>query len=349
MAEPASSDLAASSAGPSYVPHLLARSGHTASFFGLVKLPVRLSGGEREKIPLDDGGSLVLHWWSTARLPVRSARPIVLLVHGINNSSDTPYLQYAMRHLEQSGLVAATANMRGHGHDNPITTNRFYTARADDDLRAVCEHIRRTRAPPALYAVGFSMGANQLLCFLGGGGGNALVDAAVAISCPFDLARGNEYLHHGGAVPRLYGLLIAQPLKLLLWHARHHLPLSAAQIRAGLASTSLEEFDEAVQVPLLGLRDVAEYYEVSSCCAHLAAIDVPLLVVHARDDPLIPGWLFESVAGAALRANPHATVVTTEHGGHIGWLAGKTPIHESWTDRLCSRFFERQGVARAKL
>ena len=36
--------------------------------------------------------------------------------------------------------------------------------------------------------------------------------------------------------------------------------------------------------------------------------------------------------------------------GQVGWLAGRTPVRESWTDRLCARFFERQqGGARAKL
>ena len=100
-------EIAASSAGPTYLPQPLSRNGHVASFFGYVKLPVRLAGGERERIPCSDGGSVVLHWWSVARSPVRAEQPIVLLVPGINNHSDTPYLQYQMRHLEEQGFMAA--------------------------------------------------------------------------------------------------------------------------------------------------------------------------------------------------------------------------------------------------
>jgi predicted alpha/beta-fold hydrolase len=64
--------------------------GHIASFFGYCKLPVRLGGGVREIVPLQDGGRLMLHWWSG--LPTSVARPVVMLIPGINNSSSTPYL-----------------------------------------------------------------------------------------------------------------------------------------------------------------------------------------------------------------------------------------------------------------
>ena len=154
--------------GPTYRPHLVSRSGHTASFFGYVKLPVRLSGGQNERVRLADGGAVLLHWWSARHLPTRSIKPVVLLVHGseprdssnrlhwclcasllvisccarlhaVNNSSSTPYIQYLMSHLEESGFEAVCVNMRGHGHGNPICSARLYQARADDDLRRVCE------------------------------------------------------------------------------------------------------------------------------------------------------------------------------------------------------------------
>lgn len=110
--------------GPTYKPHLLSRSGHSASLLGFVKVPVRLHGGQFERLPLADGGTLTLHWWAEARVPRRTTKPVVLILHGINNSSSTPYIQYIMRHLEQTGFESVCLNMRGHGKGNPIRSAR---------------------------------------------------------------------------------------------------------------------------------------------------------------------------------------------------------------------------------
>ena len=143
--------LAASSVAPTYVPQLFSYNGHTASFFGLVKLPLRIMGGMRERVALGDGGSVMLHWWSVHRSPCRMDAPVVLIIHGINNTSDTPYMQYLASSLEEKGFVACAVNMRGHGRGNTICSGRLYTARADDDLQLVCEpHSAHAGAPTAL-------------------------------------------------------------------------------------------------------------------------------------------------------------------------------------------------------
>mmetsp|Transcript_7453 Transcript_7453/g.16329 ORF Transcript_7453/g.16329 Transcript_7453/m.16329 type:complete len:423 (-) Transcript_7453:148-1416(-) len=326
-------ELAATSAAPSYVPAPWSWSGHVSSFFGFVKLPVRLFGGQRERLHTADGGTVVLHWWA-AQTPENAAHPVVLLVHGINNSSTTPYLQYMARHLEENGLRAVVVNMRGHG-GNVILSNRLYTARADDDLRLACEHIHRTVSPPFLFAIGFSMGANQLLAFLGSDpeASRKLVDAAISISCPFDLSQLRFHFQHGSA--KVYGFLIAQALKPMLLHGRRALQLSARQVLRGLLASSVEEFDAVVQVPLLGLKDVEEYYASSSCVHQLPKITTPLLVVHAWDDPLIPPHILPR---RQLESMPNVSLVTTEQGGHIGWHIGPTPFTRSWTERLCTKY-----------
>ena len=57
----------------------------------------------------------------------------------------------------------------------------------------------------------------------------------------------------------------------------------------------------------------------------------PLLVVHARDDPVVPVW---SLPLAAMASNPHIVTAITRHGGHIGYTAGATPLLGAWTDRV---------------
>lgn len=345
--------MRALSLGPTYTAHPL-MCGYLASASPALRWPLRRSGGERERIAMRDGASAVLHWWSATHSPIRfSERPVVLVVHGITASSDAPAMQYLMRHLEETGFVAVTVNMRGHGLDNPVSAgDTIYGYRMDEDLVVVCEHIRRTRRPPSLYAIGFSVGANQLVCFLGNGG-CSLVDAAVSISNPFDFTAIQKLFRHG--IPRVVGIGFARTLKHILQIARHHLvgdglPLSDSQLNEALSCLDVETFDRIVQVPLHGFGDVNEYYVWCSSLHAIPRITIPLLVIHGRDDPLIPVHAFEAARDAA-RDNPNVFVVATEQGGHMGWSSSHAFSGHSWADGVSARFlkgvFERTQTRRA--
>jgi len=272
---------------------------------------------------------------------MRSEKPVVLILHGINNSSRTPYIQYIMRHLDASGFESVCVNMRGHGSGNDLCSSRMYTARMDDDIATAVQHIQLTRQPPALYAVGFSLGANQLLCFLEHSPTANLIRAAVSVSNPFDLSQVKEHFSTG--VSRLYTLVIVQPLKKLLWEGRHHVPITQENFWRAMRATSVTQFDEAVQVHEERFASVDEYYTTSSCVHHLHKIDIPLLVIHAIDDPLIPPHAFPK---GKLEANPNVTMIITQNGGHIGWAAGKTPFLHNWSDKTISRWLMGKEKAR---
>ncbi|KAK3261300.1 hypothetical protein CYMTET_29786 [Cymbomonas tetramitiformis] len=265
-----------------------------------------------------------------------------------------------MQTIEKAGFLSVTLNMRGHGHGNEVSTPRIYRARADDDVKHVCEHIR-TQCPriAALYGMGFSMGANQLICFLATsnrssapshdspGSSPRLIDAAVSISNPFDLTALNEHFKHG--IARAYTGLIAQPLKKILWQGRHQLPISREQFWRGMLSMSVRNFDTHVQVPSMGLETADEYYSICSSRQFAVSIDVPTLVVNAKDDPLVPIY---AVPVDQLRKNPHVTLLVTERGGHIGWHTGYSGISQhSWTDSMAVKFFKKhlQGDAEQAL
>ena len=334
--------LEALSLGPSYAAHPLLR-GYIASAIPALKVPVRRSSGERERIGMTDGGVAILHWWSVVQSKTLSSkRPVVLVVHGMTGNSDAPPMQYLMKHIEETGFEAVAINMRGHGLDNTVTTGRkIYAYRMDDDLLAACEHIRRTRCPPYLYAIGLSVGANQLVCFLGNGG-CSLIDAAVSISNPFDFKQIQLLFRHG--IPRVVSIGFAEALKRMVRSGRYSLvggdlPLTASQLRDALSCLDVEAFDKIVQVPIHGLLNVDEYYTWCSSLHAIPQITVPLLVIHGKDDPLIPLHAFEA-AYDATRDNPNIFVIATERGGHLGWSTDSLFYGHSWADSVSARFFK---------
>lgn len=285
---------------------------------------------------MEDGGSAVLHWWRDEK-PEKSF-PVALVVHGMTSGSDAASVQYLVRRLEENCFVAATVNMRGHGEDGSAG-GKPYAYRMDDDLRRVFEHVRMTRRPPFLCAIGLSVGANQLVCFLGNGG-CSLVDAAASVSNPFDMEA--VRLHFRKGIPRLVGAGFARFLQRRLREREGEGPspfLSASQIRDALECSDIEAFDTIAQVPIHGARDVEEFYRWCSSLHSLPGVTIPLLLIHAKNDPLIPLHAFEAALKAA-ESNPNVMVVATEGGGHLGWSAGNLFSGPSWADDVCSAFLE---------
>jgi predicted alpha/beta-fold hydrolase len=87
------------------------------------------------------------------------------------------------------------------------------------------------------------------------------------------------------------------------------------------------EFDDRFTAPLFGFGTAANYYATQSAMNFLDAIRVPTLLISAKDDPLVP---FEIYGHPAFQSNPALTLLATEHGGHLGFLARRKP--RFWID-----------------
>ncbi len=90
-----------------------------------------------------------------------------------------------------------------------------------------------------------------------------------------------------------------------------------------LRATTFREFDDAATAPLHGFSSADDYYQRSSSAAFIPSITAPTLVLHSRDDPFLPA---DAIPETAMRDNPAITPVITDHGGHVGFVAGRVPL-----------------------
>lgn len=253
----------------------------------------------------------------------------VLLLHGLEGSSDSGYMLESARLLERRGVRAVALNFRSRGGE-PNRLPRFYHSGETSDPLRVLRLLRREHPDRPLGALGFSLGGNVLLKLLGelGSGGPDLLDAAAAVSVPYDLADAADRMERGAA--RLYGGAFLRSLKRSIREkARvrgHDLDLDLLErIR------TLREFDDRFTAPLHGFRNAADYYERCSSAAFLHRIRVPTLLLHAEDDPFLPG---PSLPRRALAENPALAPRFTPCGGHLGWVAGSRPARPVfWAER----------------
>jgi uncharacterized protein len=293
---------------------------------------------ERERLETPDGDFIDLDFavdggGGSHDSPTPDA-PLALILHGLEGGSRAlPALQ-AVRALNRRGVRTATLNFRSCSGE-PNRTARFYHAGETGDLHFVVEWIARRFPRSPLGIVAYSLGGNVLLKYLGEQGPAAAerVRAAVAVSVPFDLMAGARKLERGFG--RIYSAHFLRTLQRKLV-AKQALIGDRCDAARMVRSRSLREFDDAATAPLHGFRDVEHYYTSSSSAGFLPRIRVPTLLLHSLDDPFLPP---EAVPQHAVDANPDLSACFTRHGGHMGFVAGRTPWRpEYWAETEAARF-----------
>lgn len=243
--------------------------------------------------------------------------PVVLVLHGLEGSVHSPYAGAILHALHAGGFLAVLMHHRGcSGEPNRLA--RGYHSGETGDLAHVVNELRRRYPQRALFVIGYSIGGNMLLKWLGETGTNSNIAAAVAVSVPFVLADAADRLCRGTS--RLYQWHLLRHMKRTV-HRKITLLRGRIDVEAALASDSFWQFDDRVTAPLHGFRNVDDYYARASSRPWLKHIATPTLLLHARDDPfMFPDSLPEA------HELPHCvTLELAQRGGHVGFIHGPLP------------------------
>ena len=270
------------------------------------------------------------HWQPEA---VRAESLTVVLVHGLEGSSDSRYIQGITARAWAAGMNVVRMNMRNCGGSEALTPTLYHSGRSAD-VGAVVSHFTDRYSLKRVALVGYSMGGNLVLKLAGEWGARAPL-AAVATVCPIiDLAAGADALHE--PANRIYeirfvrGLIKRMRRKAALFPEIYKID-GIGPIR------SIREFDQKIVAPYCGFRDADDYYYRAASARVIHRLAVPTLVLCAQDDPFIR--LFPETRSSIL-ANPHIAFVEPRHGGHCAFL-GRGPgddIH--WAEATVLRFLQ---------
>ena len=196
--------------------------------------------------------------------------------------------------------------------------------------RIAREHASRPR-----FAAGISLGGNALLKWLGLNGADAgnIVQAAAAVSAPIDLMTAGHGLGRG--FNRLYTWHFLSTLKPKSAHKARCFP-GLYDVGQMLRARNLYEFDDLVTAPLHGFKGADDYWTRASSREDLRRISIPTLLLHARNDPFLPGRHLPTPADVS----SHVTLEYTAGGGHAGFVTGRFPGRLDWLPRRLLAFFE---------
>ncbi|WP_295403611.1 hydrolase [uncultured Thiocystis sp.] len=261
-----------------------------------------------------------------------SAGPRVLIVHGLEGNLDSHYAGSLVATLAREGFRPIFMYLRGCSHE-PNRLDRAYHSGATEDLAEVLAALRQDEDEPLAAAVGFSLGANLLLKYLGETE-RPPIGAAIAVSVPFVLRDAMLRLNLG--VSRLYRRHLLNRLKSNLRRKFAGRPLPLAVDLDDIRD--FNQFDDQITAPLHGFAGVFEYYSRASCRPFLSHIETPTLIVQAADDP----FMFPTTLPWEHELGPGVTLELAAHGGHVGFIAGTLPWRPVyWLEqRILSRLRE---------
>ena len=281
-----------------------------------------------EKFLLPDGDHTYIAWHTNSDNPLQaseSSTPIVIVLHGLEGSAQSFYAQGVMHQIEKTGWKGALLHFRGC-HNGPNSLQRSYHSGDTDDLRVFLAYLAQRHPNAPIYLVGYSLGGNVLLKFLGEKPLDRPIAGAVAVSVPFELSHASERLTQGFS--QLYQHVLLSSLKNSFLDKFQILPCPIDKHEVRNIKT-IWEYDDIVTAPLHGFRDAADYYTKSSCRQYLKNIATKTLIVHAQDDPLVPPSAIPTLEELSLSTSLECYA----KGGHVAFVSGNNPYSpDYWLD-----------------
>ncbi len=265
----------------------------------------------RERWELPDGDYIDVDWTSG------DGGPIVIVLHGLEGSVDSHYARGMLAAIQERGWRGALMHFRGCS-GAPNRLSRCYHSGETGDLEAFVSKLHTEHPGAPLAVIGYSLGGNVLLKWLGEARQPGPLRCAVAVSVPFDLAVTAARLEKGFS--RFYQWWLMRSLKAsALRKVRMGLvPYEAEQIGR---LQKFREYDDLVTAPLHGFAGVADYYSRSSSRQYLQGIATPTLIIHALDDP----FMTPDAAPAREELSPSVELDLQRRGGHVGFVSGAFP------------------------
>ena len=316
-----------------FVPRRGLRNGHLQTLVGnYLPRPAFQLESQAEIVEVDPSdGSRVLCHASLQPESIRTQRLTVVLVHGLEGSSDSQYIRGLAARAWNAGCNVIRMNMRNCGDTDHLTPTLYHSG-LSGDVGAVVQHFAEGFGLNQISLIGYSMGGNLVLKLAGEWGTRPPLCAVAAVCPAIDLAAGSDALHE--PANRGYEWHF---LRGLMRRYRHK-----ASIYPHIYSTrgigpvrSVREFDDKIVARYCGFRDADDYYFRAASARVVDRIAVPTLILHALDDPFIR-LLPETKA--AILANPNIALVETRYGGHCAYLGSDPGDDIHWAEFTVIRY-----------
>jgi predicted alpha/beta-fold hydrolase len=269
---------------------------------------------------------------------IRAERTAVVLVHGLEGSSDSRYMQGLAARALRAGFNVIRMNMRNCGGTEELTPT-LYNSALSGDVGAVVHHFERQQGFKHFALVGYSMGGNLVLKLAGEWGTKTPLSAVAAVCPAIDLAAGSDALHE--PANRVYEWRFLRGLMARFRRKAALFPHIYSTRDIGPVR-SLREFDDKIVARYCGYHSASDYYYRAASARVVHHIAVPTFILRAFDDPFIR---LTHETRKKIVANSNIAFVETKHGGHCAYLSRDASDEIHWAESAVIRYFSEMVPA----
>ena len=333
------SEVARAFASKPFVPHPLFPGPHAQTIVSSKHFPRRRAFREESALyesrlfEVEPGSRVLLkcRWQSERR-----AAPTLLLLHGLEGSTDSLYVLGTAQKAYRRGFNVVGMNMRNCGGTEHLSATLYHSGMTEDIRRVILEELAGREGLSEIFLTGFSMSGNMVLRLAGDYGEDAppALAGVAAVSPSIDLDSCAAALERRGNA--LYRWSFVSHLRDRV-RRKGRLGHATFDTRHLRRVRTIREFDERITAPHGGYRDASDYYARTSSRPVIGHIRVPALIIHSADDPLIPA---EPFLDRGIAANPDVLLLLTRRGGHVGFLSDRDRAEDRhWAENRLVEFF----------
>ncbi len=303
---------------------------HAQTIYAHLYRPAPRISYQRRRLETPDGDFLDLDF-----LPGERNSPLVLILAGLEGNAWSKYVRSLVGEIQKIGWRACSMNYRGSSGEMNRKPETYHSGKTED-VEHVVNALMEVEYPRKIFVVGYSIGGNMMLKWLGEQGSKLRdkVERAIAVSVPYDLAQSVELMDRGFNREVYTRKLLTQLKWKAFWKLKQY-PKLFNPWKLWFAS-KFSEFDDQITAKLNGFKDASDYWVRSSCTQFLSDIRVETGLIHSEDDPFFPGRLFPH---DTVRRSEYLETIWTLHGGHLGFVTGsKAGAMEPWLEHTIIQY-----------
>ena len=312
------------------------RNGHLQSIFPSIFRKVKLEPDRTQRVDTPDGDFVDVDWYGDDA-DHRSVKKLLIISHGLEGHSRRPYVQGMARAALQRGWAVAAWSFRGCSGEpnrNLVTYHSGHT----DDLRLVIQNAVEL-GYHSIALCGFSIGGNKTMLYLGREIAQKApqVKAAVVLSVPFDLISTADKLALRSN--RIYMRYFLTSFSEKFAQKAEAFP-GQIDVSGFSKIRTFAEMDERYTAPLNGFASALDYWEKSSSLPWLGEVNVPSLLISAKDDPFLTPECFPSDKSIE---SDFLHFAYPQSGGHVGFMGvSNQPEYsgEYWSEQAALNFLD---------
>ncbi|WP_165730542.1 YheT family hydrolase [Polaribacter sp. 20A6] len=267
------------------------------------------------------------------------SKTLVLLIHGLEGSSQSKYIVSTTKHLNQKGLDTVCFNLRGCSGDDNLLLGTYHSGKTED-VDFVIKHLLDNYNYDNIILVGFSLGGNLTLKYIGEQSENISpkIKGGIAISVPIDIASGEYELEKLKNKIYLERFLKSMKTKILDKAAKFpEFNLDKDQLAK---ATRFKHLESLYTVPVFGFESPEDYWEKASAKPYLSKIETPTLLINSKDDTFLSDKCFPIDEA---KNSKNFFFETTTYGGHCGFISSFYNAKNNWLELRIERFI-RQNI-----